>query len=587
MTNPPILPGQIDDFPGYIVDEIDAGDAKLQIYWTKEKAENRAGAPFTAPLSDRDAIDLCLKGAIWMPPRHNFAAIGFVLGLTELGIGLDDDETLAVAITAKKRGARAKDALRILEPQARKKVYWPALVGSLMAAESLYQYNADFKDITEFDLLTDLSAHLTRVCKTGAIVSVALRRTYLPNDISELFSPTYRPPIPYEPEPSDIDIFANAINAMKRLWDPRILEEIREKVWLLSSDTVRERHEIVSMITILGELWGAISGIKTVKFCGLEAKIPALSVVNDSEPSGVFALWSQTMELVMHRISREPLSYFREHLLRIRINPDSLKAPYAYTGQHDYVLDLADEILKQAERDRRYSPEGVFRLAVPDGTGIDAEDVRIWLAPGGMWVLPSSDSGLFWWSPSFGLDRCWLPPFALSSDKVVLWHAFLSALWHDLLVGGDEVLVKGDASRAQLAEQESDDEEDKKRSRRRRRSAAKFIAPPRNPLRLPGKRVIYDGYRVWGTDEERERIKRCVHQVRGHPRKLRPGHQRSLRALDNARHYNFIIPSGYTFVAPHRRGLGDDVDAGAASTPETPIVARGLASLIAAMRQEK
>ncbi len=51
--------------------------------------------------------------------------------------------------------------------------------------------------------------------------------------------------------------------------------------------------------------------------------------------------------------------------------------------------------------------------------------------------------------------------------------------------------------------------------------------------------------------------------------------------VDNARRFNFILPPGYTFVIPHRRGM--DAAGSDQTAPETPIVARGLASLIAAL----
>ena len=148
-------------------------------------------------------------------------------------------------------------------------------------------------------------------------------------------------------------------------------------------------------------------------------------------------------------------------------------------------------------------------------------------------------------------------------------NLILAALWHDLVTQGGEVVVKT-ANECFTPEPQSIGHKSRKRRSRSR--------PDTHVLRLPSQRVIHmDGVHTWGTPEEIEKIKRQAHQVRGHRRKLLPGHQRSLYALENARRFNFIMPDGYTFVKPYQTGLNDP---DAPATKETPILARGLASLM-------
>ena len=171
----------------------------------------------------------------------------------------------------------------------------------------------------------------------------------------------------------------------------------------------------------------------------------------------------------------------------------------------------------------------------------------------------------FYWRPE---QTNPLSKYLGDEDFLSAWNLTLAALWHDLVTEGSKVVVRtGDepvlpSSRAE-------------RVNRKRHSRSRSNT---HVLRLPSQRVIHmDGVHTWGTPEEIEKIKRQAHQVRGHRRKLLPGHQRSLYALENARRFNFIMPDGYTFVKPYQTGLSDP---DAPATKETPILARGLASLM-------
>ncbi|MEM2493684.1 MAG: hypothetical protein QXE23_09125, partial [Nitrososphaerota archaeon] len=79
----------------------------------------------------------------------------------------------------------------------------------------------------------------------------------------------------------------------------------------------------------------------------------------------------------------------------------------------------------------------------------------------------------------------------------------------------------------------------------------------------------------WGEREERERIARAAHAVRGHLRRLPPGWKPSEEARAIAMGFGVVVPDGFTFVRPHMRGGRKEGE----GEGEREAVARGLRSL--------
>ena len=204
---------------------------------------------------------------------------------------------------------------------------------------------------------------------------------------------------------------------------------------------------------------------------------------------------------------------------------------------------VASSLLGEAERSARYVPFGRFTLLLPEELPLrrwNVEALRIAADPQGMWVGLAAEGGRvplsFRWEPGKPITR------GLVDTLVVpLVEAVLAAVWHDLRVAGEAPFP-----------------------RRERRPAEQREEPPAEPQERPGKppvrtfpsplRVSLEGHREWGEPDERRRIVRRAHGVRGHIRLLSAGWKRSAQAEQAAAIYGIVLPEGYTFVRPHVRG---------------------------------
>lgn len=295
-----------------------------------------------------------------------------------------------------------------------------------------------------------------------------------------------------------------------------------------------------------------------IAVCGIKLKYDVDTTISYT------GLWQQAVELERWRIPADALKYLHAR----QPNPSEKYAVViANWFDKEYANALAQKLIGEAQQRAAFVPQGGFRTALPEGVplkGID--ELCIWADGTGLWVLPLPTGGIFYWRPE---SQNPLSKYLGSETGLSAWNLTLAALWHDLVTEGQKVIVR---TGTEQPAPRTGSTESKKRPRRGHSDADTHV------LRLPSNRIIHmDGIHVWGTEEEIEKIRRQAHQVRGHRRQLRPGQQRSLRALENARRFNFILPDGYTFVRPYQTGLKDADDP---ETKETPILARGLASLI-------
>jgi hypothetical protein len=100
---------------------------------------------------------------------------------------------------------------------------------------------------------------------------------------------------------------------------------------------------------------------------------------------------------------------------------------------------------------------------------------------------------------------------------------------------------------------------------------------------LPKQKIIFEGNGrtyEWSTSEERERMVRVAHAVRGHLRRLPEGWKRSAEAEQMAADFGVVLPEGHTFVRPH-------VTSGEALPDARPVIARGLNTLVSLLGQRK
>ncbi len=344
------------------------------------------------------------------------------------------------------------------------------------------------------------------------------------------------------------------LETSKHLWNPAIRKKLAN-----THDYFDTYPEVWSFLSSLADYW-----INLTQSGKIQIDVSGIKLTYHTEKHVMFGLWRQVLEMDKWQIPVEALRYLHPRQRPIE-NEDTNYVIENY--DEAYGNALADKLITESTLKGAYVPVGTFRTALPRNLPIvGLEEICIWSDGRGMWVLPVPGGHINYWSPDIPKK---LFQYGAGVDIKSAWNLILSALWHDLVTAGPEVIVRTGDDKPELFTNPTP------RSNHRRRSRPR---PNTHVLCLPSQRVIHlDGVHTWGTPEEIEKIKRQAHQVRGHRRRLLPGRQRSLYALENARRFNFIVPDGYTFVKPYQTGLSDT---DAPATRETPILARGLASLM-------
>lgn len=230
---------------------------------------------------------------------------------------------------------------------------------------------------------------------------------------------------------------------------------------------------------------------------------------------------------------------------------------------------IARSLIDQAERNKRYLPNGQFILKLP--SHLEIKGVREFFilvdSKNGFWFAPynaaSKEIGhSAYYSPHRNPAICNLNIQAPISDYLELLFA---ALWHDMLTAGNASLHSPKTAHTSKTQTHSLPK-NKPPEPVRRIGVSVRILP--SPLKL--ERQTYQ----WGSPQEREYIQRRLHAVRGFLRHLPAGQKTSPQAHEAAAEYGFILPPGYTFVRPHMRGSQKNA-------PEQPvrIYSKGLATI--------
>ena len=248
------------------------------------------------------------------------------------------------------------------------------------------------------------------------------------------------------------------------------------------------------------------------------------------------------------------------------------------------ALAYARRLIAEGEAGRRYSEHGIYDAELPPALPLATWGVKrlrwVCLRTGYWWVSLLDEAG-----ESIGAFRWRGAQTSLNEMSLVIpnWmapyvHLAVAALWHDLVVAGEDVFVPVGRGRGG--------------GEHKAREAA---AHAERVLRLPRARRIPLGEvwpqeieaRAWGGDEDRRTLearRRAMHAVRGHYRRLAEG-WRAHEAGVRAESYGMPPPpEGYTFVAPHVRG-GErrGADEATLAVARRRVQARGLEALVAAL----
>jgi hypothetical protein len=448
--------------------------------------------------------------------------------------------------------------LRMLAQEGcRRLPFWSALVGAIVATHQSLEHRSAPKGYTQ---ISSLPAYFSRLnyntCNANRIQSQGPSIDVIERCARFLAAPKSTALHPKLPDDMDECGQAFLLLALaKALWLP---ESLRDLGWIYHHDP--ELVETFHLFSQIADQW-----INLANPDQIEIAVSGVKLKYDVDKyTLIVGLWKQTVEYERWKIPPEALKFFQRYL-----NLSKVSGIYCNLSGFDkeYCDALAQKLITEAQQRCVFVPYGGFRTAVMPCLPIKGiEELCIWSNGTGLWVLPRPTGAIFYWQPDYENP---ISRYLGDTDFLSAWNLILAALWHDLVTEGSKVIVRtGD-------EQPATDIHHVECKSCKRHSHSR---PDTHVLRLPSQRVIHmDGVHTWGTPEEIEKIKRQAHQVRGHRRKLLPGHQRSLYALENARRFNFIMPDGYTFVKPYQTGLSDP---DAPATKETPILARGLASLM-------
>ncbi len=309
-----------------------------------------------------------------------------------------------------------------------------------------------------------------------------------------------------------------------------------------------------SSVRVAAQAWFALSGRGHVQVG--KARLAVTSVAS------VLYLWAQTMEWVTRDIPADTLQWLTGGQVNAWAVSLTESTERWTEEKRSLAAAIARSLLSEAEEQAVYVPLGAFLVNLPPGTPLRAwgvEQLRIWAEPSGVWVQAVGKNGRgpsFRWTPHGDLSD-----FIVAPEVQPAVNATLAALWRDLRVAGEEAFpVHSGPTHGRSTG----------RTRRPKASRSPRVLPSRGR-----KAARMSGKRFWASGEERERMHRRAHGVRGHLRKLPTGWHASEEAHETAEAFGVVMPQGYTFVRPHVRGgkTAESIEA------ETPIVARGLATI--------
>ncbi len=329
------------------------------------------------------------------------------------------------------------------------------------------------------------------------------------------------------------------VSLAKALWDPEVRRKIAPQVLDI---------RYYALLARLAAAWLELKPDFRIKVSGvsLRATGPAREIA-----------WPQVLEWEGGGVRNNILRYltgYRSEIpyldLPVNLACRKPEKPKWSNLRPEQAARLSIALMEEAIEKAICNPCGSFRVDLPEGTplrewGVTA--LRIWLIPEkGMWVaLEKRDKPGF--SFRWKTKRPHVSRWVLSLQTIPAVHATLAALWRDLRVGGENVM---------LSEEPLQKEE----------------------VGTTGRvgKISFHGRIKWGSDHDLDCIRREAHKVRGHVRRLTAGKRASWRAKKLARGKGMILAPGTTYVRPHPRG-DPDKDAGA-----VPTRAQGLARLVLA-----
>ena len=536
----------------HLVHEDHAGNTSLMIFSQQKNLSEAeitdflvtAGVMYWGRLFAAGATEVVYVGGYFDPAQ---TAAGRKIPHTYVRIAWPCDE----------KGTLADRLRRLEHSESGACHFWEALVGAVLAAECCNRKTPDKLEDDEWNGAPAIFAGATAYFShsPGRAVSKKEARRLaqdclksIPPDVSQLFAPY---------ELGAISTAQMLLALGELLWEP----DIRLKMARRCGEYA-QAPDVWKMLARLANSWLhlVVRDHWDIDVSGGRLRLGPDEEYDRDE-------WQQVMELERWHIPVQALHYLKG---RRKTGERLCMSIHAPGYDPVYGNALAEQLLEDAHQNVVFVPSGAFRLLLPAGMPVaNFQELCLWTDGKGLWVLPKPGGVIFYWRPEH--PTILTAPF-WGSLAASAMHLTLSALWRDLVVGGEQVFAQLSHERVASPAAKPFD---RLRAGNRRKPSARQKSQP--VLYVPSaRRLDLEGHCAWGTPEEVEKIRRRAHQVRGHVRRLLPGQKAGLQAKENAERFGFLIPSGHTFVRPHTAGLKSEDE----EVPETRIVACGLASLL-------
>lgn len=334
--------------------------------------------------------------------------------------------------------------------------------------------------------------------------------------------------------PSYVDRARLAIRAMEKLWEPSLLAQINYPPDILSP---------IGYLASSGTLLASTKGKKVELDTGAKYRVPFPhpgSMDEYTDRHGAYRCWIEALLACQTSIGPRQadalFGYDASKNFAGNGGPYSLQVPVT-DDLNARMMSTHNALITETKQNQRYVASGEFLLELPAST--------YWHAAGWRHMAIAAHAHGLWFAPIDGENRrgmlgYWQPEIMTETENDYAYIALsLAAIWHDLLVAGDTVIIESAGTpRPRTPEQTTISTNGKQRK-------------GQPVINLPRKQIHITGHRQWSTKDDQEIIQ---HQSRGasaHARTLPVGWHASQDALDRAAELNVALGEGQTFVRGH------------------------------------
>lgn len=347
-----------------------------------------------------------------------------------------------------------------------------------------------------------------------------------------------------------VDVCRYHLALIDKLWQENTLLYFAYQLIHAKTAAIKELHDTAWLKTKIAPGFA-------IQLPGRSERYPVPVV----EP-GYASPWMEVIHMVSEDVTDRAIRFIRG----FSVTTESYKTidlPIAENKElTNQICGSTQALLREAQEKQHFVADGEFIIDLPvaltpwrdaglDALGISASKTGLWIVP----LTKERNRGAVMFWPADPKRQ-----FS-SSTKVAYISLTCAAIWRDMLVQGDTVIIDKDKRHNDGAPVH--------------REQAKARHANESPVvTLPRKHIIIQGRRVWGDKQDQEIIESQRRGPRPHTRHLPEGWRVSQNAKEIAEGYGVVLPDGYTFV--HSR----DVTSNGNQARPIRAKCKGLATLV-------